>query len=265
MQRLITLTSDFGVRDHYVGTMKGVILNINPTAQIVDICHAVEAYDVLNGALTIAQAYPYFPPNTVHVVVIDPGVGTARRPILVDTGRQLFIAPDNGVLSLIFEREERVEVRHITASHYFLPNVSATFQGRDVFAPVAAYISKGVEPAVVGEVIDDYLRFAVRRPKAENDRRVRGVVLKVDTFGNLVTNIRPADIPQLFVPQPPPFRIRVGKAEIRTIKRVFAEGAPDEVFALLGSMGFLEIVVNRGSAAQILAVGKNTEVEVVFD
>jgi hypothetical protein len=264
MQRLITLTTDFGTQDHYVGTMKGVILSINPAAQIVDLCHGVPAYDVLDGALTIAQAYSYFPSNSVHVVVVDPGVGTIRRPIVADTGRHLFIAPDNGVLSFVYEREEHVVVRHLTAEHYFQHPVSPTFHGRDIFAPVAAYISKGTDPAVFGEVVGDQMRFTVRPLKTEGDHLVRGVVLKVDKFGNLITNIRPSDVPQLFVSSPLPFQIVVGKGEIRSIKPVFAEGAPGEAFAVLGSMGFLEIAVNQGSAAETLAAGKNSEVTVVF-
>ncbi len=136
----ITLTTDFGLNDHYVGTMKGVILEIVPDAQIVDICHAVQPFDVLDGALTIAQAYNYFPPATVHLVVVDPGVGTERRPILASSDRHHFVAPDNGVLSLIYSREERMHVRHITSDHYFRQPVSKTFHGRDIFAPVAAYL-----------------------------------------------------------------------------------------------------------------------------
>jgi len=126
-QRIVTLTTDFGVQDHYVGTMKGVVLNINPEAHIVDICHSVQPFDVLDGALTIAQSYKYFPPETVHVVIVDPGVGTARRPVLVTTEKHIFLAPDNGVLSLVYERENRLSVRNVTAEHYFLQPVSATF------------------------------------------------------------------------------------------------------------------------------------------
>jgi hypothetical protein len=220
---------------------------------------------VLDGALTIGQAYSYFPPNTVHVVVVDPGVGTIRRPILVDTGRYLFVAPDNGVLSFVYEREERVTVRHITAAHYFLQPVSATFHGRDIFAPVAAYIGKGANPSVLGEFIRDYVRFTVSPPQPDGERLVRGVVLKVDKFGNLVTNIRPSDVPQLFTSPPSPFRMMVGRGEIRSLKQAFAEGSPGEAFALLGSMGFLEIAVKQGSAAQTLAAGKNSEVAVLFE
>jgi len=136
-QRLITFTTDFGVNDHFVGTMKGVIYQINPAAQIVDICNGVNSFDLLDGALTIAQAYKYYPADTVHMVIVDPGVGSARRPLLVTTTKHIFLAPDNGVLSLVYEREERLSVRHITAEHYFLQPMSNTFHGRDVFAAIA--------------------------------------------------------------------------------------------------------------------------------
>jgi len=265
MQRFVTLTTDFGTDDHYVGTMKGVILNVNPAAQIVDICNSVQSYDLLEGALAIAEAYSCFPTNTIHVVVVDPGVGSTRRPILVDTGSYLFVAPDNGVLSFIYEREERVMVRHITASHYFRQPVSATFHGRDVFAPVAGYLSKGIAPDSLGEVIEDYMRFAVRGAKPLGDKLVRGIVLKVDKFGNLITNIRPDDVPRLFEAEPPPFRIVVGKGDVRTLRTTFSDGPPGEAFAIVGSMGFLEIVTNHGSAAQVLTAGKNSEVTVMFE
>ncbi len=262
---LITLTTDFGFHDHYVGTMKGVILNINPAAEIVDICHAVQSYDVLEGALTLAQAYAYFPAGTVHLVVVDPGVGTTRRPIVVDTGRYQFVAPDNGVLSLVYEREERVTVRHVTAEHYFLQPVSATFHGRDVFAAVAGWLSKGVESSKFGDEITDYIRFAAPHPKPVNDKLLKGVVLKVDKFGNLITNITPKDLPQLFAAEPPPFKVLVAKSEITKMKQAYAEGTPGEVFAILNSMGFLEIASHRGSAAHIVAAGKGSDVGVLFE
>ena len=260
MARVITLTTDFGIHDHYVGTMKGVMLGIHADLQIVDICNSVNSYDLLDGALTIAQAYAYFPAGTIHVVVVDPGVGTARRAIVADTGKHVFVAPDNGVLSLIYEREERLTVRHVTAEHYFLQPVSATFQGRDVFAPVAAHLSKGLKLEGFGEVITDYRRFSLPRPKAQGQRSVQGLVLKVDKFGNLVTNIRPEDVPQLTQAPEPAFHASVGKGEVRAFRTAFAEGAPGELFALVGSMGFVEIATNRGSAAQALAAGKGSEV-----
>jgi S-adenosylmethionine hydrolase len=248
--------------EHYVGTMKGVIYNINPAAQIVDICNSVNSYDLLDGALTLAQAYSYYPPNTLHVVVVDPGVGTARRPILASTGKHLFLAPDNGILSLVYEREETVSVRHVTAQHYFLQPVSNTFHGRDVFAPVAGWLSKGVDGEKFGEIITDFVRFTAPKPKPAGDNTFKGIIIKVDKFGNLVTNITPHDLPQLFTPEPPPFKILVGKTEITKMKATYADGAPGEVFAVLGSMGYLEIVTNRGSALNSIGTGKGSEVAI---
>src|SRR5215470_17743371 len=195
---IITLTTDFGTNDHFIGTMKGVILSIEPDAQIIDICHSVQAFDVLDGALTISQAYSYFPTGTIHMVIVDPGVGTARRPLVVSTEKHLFVAPDNGVLSLVYDREERLSVRHITADHYFLPSVSNTFHARDVFAPIAAYLAKLVDPERFGDEITDYTRFAAPRPKPVDAQTLKGVVLKVDRFGNLITSITPQDAPKLF-------------------------------------------------------------------
>ncbi|PYX24423.1 MAG: hypothetical protein DMG82_08515 [Acidobacteria bacterium] len=173
---IITLTTDF-----------------EPEAEIVDICHSVQAFDVLDGALTISQAYSYFPTGTVHMVIVDPGVGTARRPLLVTSERHHFVAPDNGVLSLVYQKEERLSARHVTGEHYFLQPVSNTFHGRDVFSPIAAYLAKGVDPAKFGEEVKDFVRFGAPKPKAVNENTLRGVVLKVDRFGNLITNITPQD------------------------------------------------------------------------
>jgi len=154
---IITLTTDFGLNDHFVGTIKGVILSISPEIEIVDISHSVQAFDVLDGALTIAQAYSYFPSGTVHLVVVDPGVGTARRPILVSSDRHHFVAPDNGVLSMVYAREERLHIRHVTAEHYSLQPISNTFHARDIFAPVAAWLAKGVDAEKFGDEITDFV------------------------------------------------------------------------------------------------------------
>jgi S-adenosylmethionine hydrolase len=264
-QSIITLTTDFGTSDHFVGTMRGVILNINPQARIYDICNAVQSYDVLDGALTIAHAYRYFPVDTIHMVIVDPGVGSARRPILVTTEKHKFIAPDNGVLSLVYEREERISVRHITAEHYFLQPTSQTFHGRDVFAAVAAWLSKGVEAAKFGEEVTDYVRFASPKVKKLNDRTAKGVVLKVDKFGNLVTNIRQEDIPQLTEELPPDFKIMIGRGEVKRVRKTYAEGAAGEIFGVWGSMGYLEIVANRAIAAQLLQATKGSDVGIVFE
>jgi S-adenosylmethionine hydrolase len=261
---IITLTTDFGLNDHFIGTMKGVILAIEPEAEIIDICHAVQAFDVLDGALSISQAYSYFPSGTVHVVIVDPGVGTARRPLIVTSERHHFVAPDNGVLSLIYQKEERLSARHVTGEHYFLQPVSNTFHARDVFSPIAAYLAKGVDPAKFGEEVSDFVRFSAPKPKPTNESTLRGVVLKVDRFGNLITNITPQDAPMLFKADASGFKIVISKREITEIKDAYALGAPGEVFGILGSMGYLEIAANRGSAAQIIGVAKGTDVNIVL-
>jgi S-adenosylmethionine hydrolase len=244
---IITLTTDFGLNDHFIGAMKGVILGIAPEAQIIDISHAVQPFDILDGALTISQAYSYFPSGTVHMVIVDPGVGTARRPVILTGDRHLFVAPDNGV-------------------HYFLQPRSNTFHARDIFSPVAANLAKGVAADRFGEVITDYVRFGAPRPKPVDERTLRGVVLKVDRFGNLITNITPQDAPQLFEATPPAFKIAIGnKAQATRMCTNYADGGPGEVFGILGSMGFLEVAANRGSAFQLLGAGKGSEVNVVME
>jgi S-adenosyl-L-methionine hydrolase (adenosine-forming) len=262
---IVTLTTDFGISDHFVGTIKGVILEINPEAEIIDISHSVQAFDVLDGALAIAQAYSYFPASTVHLVVVDPGVGTARRPIILSTERHHFVAPDNGVLSLIYGREERVHVRHVTAQHYFLQPISNTFHGRDIFAPVASYLSKGVDSEKFGDEITDYVKFNAPKPKPVDQQTLKGVVLKADRFGDLITNITPQDAPMLFGENPAPFKIVIGKHEITDVKTSYAEGEPGEVFAILNSMGYLEIAANRAPAAQIVGTAKGTEVSILLN
>ena len=244
--------------------MKGVIYSINPSVQLVDISNSVQSFDLLDGAIAISQAYSYFPSDTIHLVVVDPGVGSSRRPIVAKAGTHLFVAPDNGVLSLIFDREDAVMVRHITSEHYFHHPVSSTFHGRDIFAPVAAYLSKGVELDKFGDEIKDYIRFASPKPKSAGTNNWKGVVLKTDKFGNLITNISPKDIPQLFAASPPNFKITVGKAEITKLSPNYAAGAQGEIFALLGSTGLLEISVNRGSAARAAGADRGAEVSVTL-
>jgi S-adenosyl-L-methionine hydrolase (adenosine-forming) len=260
----VTLTTDFGTNDHFVGALKGVILEIVPEAQIVDISHAVQPFDVLDGALTISQAYSYFPSSTVHLVVVDPGVGTARRPIIAVSDKYYFVAPDNGVLSLVYAQEERMHVRHISSDHYFLQPVSNTFHARDIFAPVAAYLAKQVDSHKFGDEIQDFTRFAAPKPKVVDGNRMRAVILKVDRFGNLITNITPKDAPMLFGANPAPFKLVVGNREITEIRTIYAEGAAGEVFGIMGSMGFLEIAANRGNAAQITGAGKGNEVSIIL-
>jgi S-adenosylmethionine hydrolase len=254
---IVTLTTDFGTSDHLVGAMKGVILNINPAARIVDINHHVVPFDVLDGALSIANSYRYFPPRTIHLVVVDPGVGTERRPLLVSGEKQLFIAPDNGVLSVIFERES-CTVRHITAQHYFLNPVSPTFHGRDIFSPVAGWLSKAFQSEAFGEVITDYARFTMPRPKAEG-HAVKGVVLRVDAFGNLMTNLTAEDLPAAAV-SAGAIKLAVNGKQVLKLGQTFASGSPGEPIAVVGSAGYVEIAVNRGNAARTLGANRGAEV-----
>jgi S-adenosyl-L-methionine hydrolase (adenosine-forming) len=257
---IITLTTDFGTSDHLVGAMKGVILNINPAARIVDLNHGVVPYDVLDGALSLANAYKYFPSRTIHVIIVDPGVGTDRRPILVSGEKQFFVAPDNGVLSMIYDREP-CTVRHITAEHYFLNPVSPTFHGRDVFAPTAAWLSKTLQTEAFGEVVTDFVRFTLPKAKPEGNG-VKGLVLRVDTFGNLMTNLTAEDIP-IGALDGGPIKLAVNGKPVVKFAQTFASGNPGEAIAVLGSAGYVEIIVNRGSAAR--ALGANRGAEVVLD
>jgi S-adenosylmethionine hydrolase len=251
---IITLTTDFGLQDHFVGTLKGVILGIAPGTAIVDISHAVPAFDIVDGALTVASAYKYFPDGSVHVVVVDPGVGSARRPLVARIGTHYFVGPDNGVLTAIGGGE----MRHLTSREYFLPGVSKTFHARDIFAPVAAHLAKGVDMPALGPEISDCVRLEI--PKAKLDGSVwRGVVLKVDRFGNVITNIGPQDVPALFHSHGAAFQMVLGGREINKIFSSYSSGAAGEVFAIAGSMGYLEVAANQGSAAEILNVGKGDE------
>ncbi|HKV24011.1 MAG TPA: SAM-dependent chlorinase/fluorinase [Candidatus Acidoferrum sp.] len=254
---IITLTTDYGTDDHLVGTLKGVILKINPDVTIVDITHHVASFDLLDGALAIGAAYHYFPPKTIHVVVVDPGVGTSRRPLLVSAQNQYFIAPDNGVLSVIYEREKDTVVRHATAEHYYLQPISKTFHGRDIFAPVAAWLSKGWQTQSMGEEIHNYKKFALPKPK-DVEGGSKGVVLRVDSFGNLVTNFRLEDLPE-GAPNGG-LNLQVATHSITQLVETFANGKSGEPIAYIGSSGYLEIALNKGNASRTLGIGRGAPV-----
>jgi S-adenosylmethionine hydrolase len=254
---ILTLTTDFGLSDHYVGAMKGVILGICPAARMVDITHDITPYEITEGAFTIAQAYRTFPKKTVHLVVVDPGVGTARRPILVEAAGQYFIGPDNGVLSMIYGRE-KAKVRLIANERYFRKPVSQTFHGRDIFAPVAAHVAAGVLPSRMGKAIEDYLRPAFQQPVQVGKRMWNGQVLKVDRFGNLITNYHVDEFPGL---ERRPFAFGVGPQQVGVLARNYAETGAGEVFAIVGSSGYYEISVREASAARATGCGAGSPVE----
>jgi S-adenosylmethionine hydrolase len=256
---IITLTTDYGTNDHLVGALKGVILKINPDVAIVDITHNVTPFDLLDGALTIGAAYSYFPSKTIHVVVVDPGVGTERRPLLVSATNQYFIAPDNGVLSVIYEREkESLVVRHANVEHYYLQPVSKTFHGRDIFAPVASWLTKGWQTPSMGDEITDYKKFAIPRPK-EADGALKGVVLRTDAFGNLITNFRSEDLPESALASGG-IKFQVGNQSVTRLVETFAQGNNGEAIAYLGSSGYIEIGINKGNASRTLSLGRGTPV-----
>lgn len=263
-QAIITLTTDFGLDDHFVGTMKGVMLNINPSVRFADICHQISSYDVIEGAFTLALSYHYFPPETTHLVIVDPGVGSSRRPLVVRTRNYNFVAPDNGVLSLVYQREPDAEVRHAQAERFFLHPVSNTFHGRDIFAPLAGWLSNGAEFEEFGDRITDYIRLSLPRPRRNDQGEVEGVVMKVDKFGNLITNVAPDDVPELFARSTRPFRISIQDHKITRLYTSYSMGGASELFAILGSSGYLEIGRNLGSAAEALQASRGTEVKITL-
>jgi hypothetical protein len=248
---IITLTTDFGLSDHFVGTMKGVILGIEPRARLVDLSHEIAPYAIPEAAFVISQAYRFFPPKTVHLIVVDPGVGSERRPILAEAAGQYFVAPDNGVLSLIYAAEKH-KVRAITAGQFFLRPVSRTFQGRDVFAPVAAQLAAGIPLARFGKLISDYVRGEFSEPVPSGQGVWIGQVLKIDRFGNLITNFPAAKFQ--------PAEMRLGRRKVRRTVKSYAEGRAEELFAIAGSSGYLEIAMNQSSAAKATGCVAGAEV-----
>jgi len=257
--RIITLITDFGHTSGYVGIMKGVILSINPGCQIVDITHHISPQDREEAAFVLQSVHPFFPSNSVHLVVVDPGVGTDRKPIIVESAQNWFVGPDNGVFSFVFLKDQKKKVWEITNEQYYLPQVSATFQGRDIFAPVAAHLSLGVSVHVLGKELEHYVHLeGLESEKNEDGLKAR--VLFIDHFGNLVSNISR----QLFtkVVGDKPFRITVGGLAIHTISRTYADGRDGEVIALFGSSNQLEISVRNGNCQRLLQVAKGSEVSV---
>lgn len=244
---VVTLLTDFGLRDHFAGVLKGCVLSVCPSAQVADISHEVAAFDILEGAFLLAQSWRYFPVGTVHVVVVDPGVGSSRRPIVAEAGGHLFVAPDNGVLTTLYAEEDPV-VRHVTEDRFFHHPVSQTFHGRDIFAPVAGHLAARVAPAELGPVIDDFVRLQIPRPVPQEGGAWTGTILKVDRYGNLITNLRATDFVSNFV-------VTLSGLTIGTLSKNYAAGLPGKPFLIAGSSGYWEIAVSQSSAARLLNVG----------
>jgi S-adenosylmethionine hydrolase len=246
----ITLTTDFGLMDHYVGTMKGVLLSRCPDARLVDISHETAPFCTTAAAYTIDQAARYFPAGTVHLVVVDPGVGTARRPLLLDAQGQYFIAPDNGVLSMIVSRDTFWKARELSNRDFWLDSPSSTFHGRDIFAPVAAAVACGAaRPDDVGPEIRDIQLLPDLQATETEPGCWQGKVLSVDRFGNIISNFRAADFRELGSRQ---FTLSVGKHRITVFKKAFGEALKELLFAYFGSSGFIEIGLNQASAASLV-------------
>jgi S-adenosylmethionine hydrolase len=254
---MITLLTDFGLSDHFAGVMKGVIASIEPRVSVVDISHQVEPFRIAQARFLLAQSWPYFPKGTIHVVVVDPGVGSERRPLLVEAAGQRFVGPDNGIFSDLLALKG-ARCRHITNRKLFLTQVSATFHGRDIFAPVAAHLAKGLPAAKVGPLITDPFRAAPDVPVQISPRKWTGSVLYCDRFGNLVTNFRCADFAWL---AERPFALRIGTARVHRLEDCYADSARDELFLLPGSSGMLEIALNQDSAARRLGLSAGAAVE----
>ncbi|GAK56020.1 hypothetical protein U27_02982 [Candidatus Vecturithrix granuli] len=258
---IITLLTDFGLSDYFVAAMKGVILNINRGVELVDISHAVPPQDVLHAAFLLKSVYAYFPSDTIHVVVVDPSIGTQRRAILASSEKGFFIAPDNGVLSGIYEEVGVGEIREITADHYFLKPRTGTFDGRDVFAPVAAWLSKGVSLSSFGDFISDYKKLDFPAPLPIQEGVLKCKILSVDHFGNLISNLGCEQFKEyLDASEKRRFAFRVGEHTVSKLLQAYAEGEPDEVFAILGSSGLVEFSVKGGSAAALTRVGIGSDV-----
>jgi len=258
---IITLLTDFGSKDPYVASMKGVILNINPQCLLVDITHQVNPHDIEEGAFTLANAYSYFHKGTIHLSVVDPGVGGIRRPILLVTENYFFVGPDNGLFTLVTRREKVKQVVVLTKKKYFLPKVSRTFHGRDIFAPVAAHLSLGIKPKAFGYEINSLKELRVQKPVMKEGKLV-GEILHIDIFGNVVSNI---DEAKLFrFNQSRPFVIRAGGKTIRGLKRGYWEGKKGELIALLGSNGLLEISLREGNAQKTLKAERGDPITVMI-
>lgn len=244
MKRIITLTTDFGLKDLYVGSMKGVILGINIDTIITDITHQITKYDIFRAAFTVRNFYQYFPSDTIHIVVVDPGVGSSRRPIIIQTEKGIFVGPDNGVFSLILQENKEADVFEITNTDYMMNNVSQTFHGRDIFAPVAAHISKGLDISELGSEIHSPLLLRINKPIILNNQII-GEVVYTDSFGNLITNIS-ADMIDRFN------EICIDGYTVDTVAESYDEVEQGKLLAIFGSSGFLEISVNQGSAAETI-------------
>jgi len=245
---IVTLLTDFGIEDPYVGMMKGVVMSINPVARFIDISHHVKAGDIRQAAHFLQETYPYFPEGTVHITVVDPGVGSKRRAIILTAQSHLFVGPDNGVFWPIINSHQDIKIIHLKEPKYFLPHVSSTFHGRDIFAPVAAHLSKGADPLEMGPAISNPVKLQLPAPHQEG-ATLYGEIVHVDHFGNLITNIHRKEFEGFSGASAP--IIRLEGLLIEGMRSTYAESGKGEILGLFGSSGYLEIAVNLGRASDL--------------
>ncbi len=256
---IIALLTDFGTRDHYVGATKAVVLGICPDVTLVDITHEIPPHDLMTAAVELAGCYKYFPSGTIFLIVVDPGVGSARRGIAVEAGDYRFIAPDNGVLTMVLTETPAKRIVELSERRYARPTVSKTFEGRDRFGPAAAWLAKGIDLSALGRSAGDHQRLAIPAPEVSADS-ISGEVIRIDRFGNLVTNIDR----KLFdrVTRGGPIEITAHGLQVGRLVATYADAASGELCALFGGTDHIEIAVNAGSAADTLNLGRGTKVTI---
>jgi S-adenosylmethionine hydrolase len=257
---LITLTTDFGYQDSFVGVMKGVIAGINPQARVIDITHGIPPQDILAGALTLRHAVRYFPRGTIHVVVVDPGVGSARRPLLMERDGDYFIGPDNGVLSLAVENIESIRIVHLSNPAYYLQPINKTFHGRDIFAPAAAHLSLGFPATAFGEPLDQIVRVAIPEI-VRKQRSIEGEIVYIDNFGNLFTNVCAHDLTGLPSDQ---IEVVVRSVRIRGLSQNYAAPRGGGFVAVLNSWDLLEIAAYKDNAQKRTGAKIGDKIEIVL-
>ncbi|HSP90937.1 MAG TPA: SAM-dependent chlorinase/fluorinase [Vicinamibacterales bacterium] len=257
---IVAMLTDFGTRDHYAGSLKGVVLTLCPDAALVDISHDIPPHDILTGALELAACYRFFPAGTIFLAVVDPGVGSSRLGLAAEAGDYRFVAPDNGVLTAVFAETPPKRVVSLTERRYARPTISKTFEGRDRFAPAAAWLARGAEVKALGSAVRDYVRLEIPQPQQDGDG-IAGAVLRVDRFGNLVTNIPRAMVERLA--SRGAIRITAGSTSVDSLVETYAGVAPGTICALFGSYDHLEIAENGGDAARRLGLASGASVEVV--
>ncbi len=255
MRRIIALITDFGESDYFVGSMKGAILSINPEVEIIDITHNITPFDIFEAAFVLKFSYLYFPQKTIFITVVDPEVGSKRKILLAYWRNYYFIVPDNGLLSLVMEGEDKANVISVTSTHYFLSKVSNTFHGRDIMAPVSAWLAKGINIESFGEPCNDWLRLKFPEPRKIEEKVYEGEIIHIDRFGNLITNI-PSSFIGSEIKEKGKLRIEIGGRAIEKFTRSYSEGSVGELVLVTGSSDFLEIGAFLSSAQKILGIKK---------